>query len=68
MQQSDFMTTPEAAKLLRVSPRTLEGWRVSGRGPYFYKIGFNVLYKLSDLVKFVESSRRRSTSENTAAA
>ena len=28
-----LLTTQETAELLRLSPRTLEGWRMYGRGP-----------------------------------
>jgi excisionase family DNA binding protein len=33
-EQDDILTTEEAAKLLKVSERTLERWRVRRRIPY----------------------------------
>ena len=36
---TDLLTTEEAAKYLRLSPRTLERYRVTGEGPRFLKVG-----------------------------
>ena len=35
----DFLTTKEAAKILRLSPRTLEAMRRNGKGPPFTRMG-----------------------------
>jgi len=32
-----------------ISPRTLERWRVEGRGPAYLKIGGRVVYRLEDI-------------------
>ena len=40
--QPEFLTTQEAAELLRLSPRTLEKQRVLGGGPRFRKFGARV--------------------------
>jgi hypothetical protein len=53
----------EAARLLSVSARTLEKWRVSGRGPRFVRLGRAVAYDPADLTEFIEAGRRRSTSD-----
>lgn len=47
---TEYLTTDEAAKLLKVSPKGLEGMRCKGRGPKFVKIGGRVRYRRSDLV------------------
>ena len=47
--QSCLMTNGEAAALLRLSPRTLEKYRVIGGGPAFRKLGRRVFYALGDL-------------------
>lgn len=48
-----LMDSEEAARLLRVSVRTLEGWRYAGTGPRFVKFGrgkgANVMYRVTDL-------------------
>jgi hypothetical protein len=48
-RDSPNLTTAEAANWLRLSPRTLEKWRVLGGGPRFRKFGADVVYALSDL-------------------
>ena len=35
----EFLTTQQAAQILQRSIKTLEFWRVLGRGPRFYKQG-----------------------------
>ena len=61
-----LLTTIEAAKFLRLSPRTLERLRVQGDGPRFMKAGrglrARVLYTPSDLHDWV-SHKFGSTSE-----
>nr|WP_245649157.1 helix-turn-helix domain-containing protein [Sphingomonas mali] len=44
-----FFSNDEAASFLRLSPRTLEKYRVIGGGPPFYKLGRRVFYKRVDL-------------------
>jgi hypothetical protein len=61
-------TETDSAKYLNVSPRTLQRWRVQGCGPKFVKLGKKVGYTERDLVAFVESRRRQSTSEKPTAA
>lgn len=56
------LTEAKAAEALGLSPRTLQRWRVEGRGPAFLKLGKRVAYTDADLRKYVESSRRTSTS------
>jgi len=62
-----YLTADEAANYLRVSAKTLERWRVEGSGPQFFKAGpglrSRVLYKQSDLQKWVEGFAYSSTSE-----
>ena len=61
-------TTEEAAALIRVAPKTLENWRVLGKGPKFIKAGGRVLYSASDVLEYLNSNRVCSTSERAAAA
>jgi excisionase family DNA binding protein len=54
----------EAARILSVSVRTLQSWRVSGRGPSFVKLGGRaVRYRRADLAAFVEQNIFNSTTE-----
>ena len=52
----------QAAEILGVNPRTLEGWRQRGGGPVFVKYGGRVVYETSDLEAFKAARRRTSTS------
>lgn len=61
-----FVRTPEAARLLDLSPRTLEKHRCEGTGPIFHKLGGRVVYAISDLHAWVAASARQSTSEATS--
>jgi hypothetical protein len=56
--------TQEAAAYCRLSPRTLEKWRLLGGGPPFLKLGRRVLYDLRDLDHWLAECRRSSTSAN----
>jgi len=60
---STFLKTQQAADFLEISRRTLEGWRTSGGGPGFIKLGRAVRYKQTDLEMFAERGRRTSTSD-----
>jgi hypothetical protein len=61
-----FLTTAEAARVVRLSPRTLERHRVQGTGPCFLKVGpglrARVLYDPADLQRWIDR-RFGSTSE-----
>lgn len=54
-----YLTTPEAAEFMRLSPRTLEGFRRKGGGPPFIRVGpsrnAKVVYPLVDLLAWLES-------------
>lgn len=57
-----FVRTPEAARLLDLSPRTLEKHRCDGTGPIYHKLGGRVVYAVADLHAWIEASARQSTS------
>jgi hypothetical protein len=62
-----WLTTPEAAKVVRLKPKSLQEMRVAGTGPRFYKLGpgrnARVVYRPSDLKVWVEAYGYQSTSE-----
>lgn len=62
-----YLSQPEAAELLRLSPRTLERHRLSGTGPRFCRLGRRVVYRRADLDAWAEENAFRSTSEADAA-
>ncbi len=57
-----FLTTPEAAELLRLKPHTLENMRWQGTGPKFRKHGGRIFYVLAELRQWTDASRRQSSS------
>lgn len=63
-----LMDEREASVFLRVSRRTLQGWRVRGGGPVFLKLGKRVLYDRGALEQWLKSRSRQSTSDRGAAA
>ncbi|MGQ9370696.1 helix-turn-helix transcriptional regulator [Azospirillum sp. ST 5-10] len=58
-----FLRTPEAARLLGLSGRTLEKHRVYGTGPRYRKIGGRVVYAVDDLKAWADQGLRTSTSD-----
>lgn len=62
-KSSPYLTAPEAAGYLRLSPATLARWRCFGGGPRFRKFGGRVVYQLAELEAFAETRIRISTSD-----
>lgn len=50
----------ELSRRWSLSPRTLEGWRWSGCGPQYLKIGGRVVYRLEDIEAFEAEKRHES--------
>lgn len=49
----DLLSEHEAADVIHVSYRTLQGWRLRKKGPTHIKIGSNVRYRMNDLNNFL---------------
>jgi predicted DNA-binding transcriptional regulator AlpA len=60
-----YLRTPEAARFLGLSGRTLEKHRTYGTGPRYAKIGGRVVYRLEDLQAWVARGAKNSTSDDT---
>ncbi len=58
-----YLRTPEAARLLGLSGRTLEKHRTHGTGPRYRKLGGRVVYTLADLQAWADVGLRDSTSD-----
>ncbi len=54
--ESGKLTTKEVASLLRISEKTLIGWRVRRKGPPYQKFGGKVLYDATDLNRWVKAN------------
>ena len=59
----EYLNNLQAARLLNISPRTLEKHRVNGGGPVFRKFGRRVLYARDDLHAWAIGRRCLSTSD-----
>jgi len=58
-----YIRTPEAAKFLGLSGRTLEKHRTYGTGPRYSKLGGRVVYRITDLQSWASIGARASTSD-----
>ena len=58
-----YLRTPEAARFLSLSGRTLEKHRTYGTGPAYRKIGGRVVYALEDLQAWATRGAKTSTSD-----
>jgi predicted DNA-binding transcriptional regulator AlpA len=58
-----YLRTPEAARFLGLSGRTLEKHRTYGTGPRYSKLGGRVVYRLEDLQAWAELGAKASTSD-----
>ncbi|WP_374575980.1 helix-turn-helix transcriptional regulator [Phenylobacterium sp.] len=61
-----FLRTPEAARFLSLSHRTLEKHRTYGTGPAYRKLGGRVVYALEDLKAWADRGARLSTTDPSA--
>jgi excisionase family DNA binding protein len=64
--QTQLLDQREAAKLLRLSERTLERLRLQGGGPLYVKAGRAVRYREADLKAWIDARVVNSTSEEAA--
>lgn len=53
MQEDEYLTTAEAAAIVRRPGSTLAYWRYMGEGPPFAKIGKRVLYRRVDVEEWL---------------
>jgi len=58
-----YLRTPDAARLLGLSARTLEKHRCFGTGPAYHKLGGRVVYAVGDLQSWADQGHRQSTSD-----
>ena len=58
-----YLRTPDAAKFVGLSIRTLEKHRIYGTGPRYSKLGGRVVYRLDHLQAWVDSAAKASTSD-----
>ncbi|KTE19457.1 MULTISPECIES: helix-turn-helix domain-containing protein [Sphingomonadaceae] len=61
-----YLRTPEAARFLGLSGRTLEKHRTYGTGPAFKKLGGRVVYAIADLQAWANRGTKNSTADSDA--
>lgn len=62
--ESGLLREGEAAKRLGLSPRTLQKWRLNGKGPRFHVVGPRAIrYSPAMLDQFIAAGMRCSTSD-----
>lgn len=61
-----LLRTPEAARFLGLSGRTLEKHRTYGTGPAFKKLGGRVVYAIADLQAWANRGTKKSTADSDA--
>ena len=64
--ETDALDSHSAAHRMGIAPSTLAKMRVVGIGPEYYKLGRRVVYRAGDIDAYMESRRRRSTSDEGA--
>ena len=52
-QMSNLLKEAEAARFLRLKPKTLREWRSRGCGPQFYRVGGAIRYDQKHLQQFL---------------
>lgn len=58
-----FLRTPEAARFLGLSGRTLEKHRSYGTGPVYRKLGGRIVYAIDDLQRWANRGLRTATDD-----
>jgi excisionase family DNA binding protein len=63
---SPLFNVDEAASYLRCSASYLNKLRSTGGGPPFFKMGAKVLYRRTDLDRYIEKRIQKSTADKAA--
>ena len=58
-----FISELQLAELIGIKAPTLRKWRWEGKGPIFIKMGHRVMYSMEDVMLYIESQKRISTSD-----
>ena len=58
-----LFTKNELARHLRLNPRTLDNWKAQEKGPRAVKIGRKLLYRESEVRRWIENEERRQHGE-----
>lgn len=61
--RNQVLATPAAATFVGLAESTLEKLRVSGSGPPYCKLGRRVVYRVGDLIDWLEASKTHNTTQ-----
>jgi hypothetical protein len=59
----EMLTTRDVSKEYKLTESSLEKWRVAGVGPNYLKLSRKVMYRRSDVERWLNENRRWSTSD-----
>lgn len=62
---NDVLTTNQLSKDLGISKSTLARWRLNGTGPKYIKFGHRVLYKQSEIDRYMELNTFQGTASKS---
>lgn len=57
MSESPYMTIDEVAEMLRTPKSSIYSWRVRGEGPPARLVGRRLLFRLDEVVAWVEAQK-----------
>jgi len=63
-----LLTEKQVQERFGLNNRTLRAWRLTGTGANYVKVGKSVRYLETDVLDFIQTRRRRSTSVSLAGA
>ena len=63
-----LLNETEVSDITGLSVRTLQAWRIQGRGPLFCKLGRAVRYRRKDLQTWMDTQTSQSTTQADAKA
>ena len=66
-EETVYLNTLQAARIVGLSAKTLARYRVKGKGPVFLKLGGRVRYLRKDLDDWAHRRRRASTRDDGTA-
>ena len=60
-EETNYLSTHQAARMLGLSTKTLARYRVAGNGPVFHRFGRRIRYLRADIEAWAATRRRVST-------
>ena len=54
IEPDGLLTEVQASRILSLSTRTLQAWRIQGKGPRFVRAGRAVRYRPADITSWIE--------------